>query len=275
MEPRESNLQIMLRYRLARFNPKRGRSWGVSLDWFMSKQHQGYSGSKVWGHISKAWKTMVKGMYQLSPRSLIELIHANIWWSGLNLIKEDFSFEKAYELYRKGIRCVDDIWDSEGQAWTAWEDAKGKFHMRDEDQGDWNKLTSKISSKWSHILGQYPEFTAIGQWLGFYKVGEEDPCFVMKCSKEMNPSGRILHHLSLPLSGECYTVGKYSRCLNVWRNPSGDFSGFFHHVKIMHTTRGPMRDGVREVITFFYGKEATLRWDPDRWRWRGGGYEIP
>lgn len=31
MEPGESNLQLMLRYRLARFNPQKGRSWGVSL----------------------------------------------------------------------------------------------------------------------------------------------------------------------------------------------------------------------------------------------------
>ena len=48
MEPGESNLQIVLRYRLARFNPQRGQSWGVDLKWFTSKQHQGYSGSKVW-----------------------------------------------------------------------------------------------------------------------------------------------------------------------------------------------------------------------------------
>lgn len=31
MEPGESNLQIMLRYRLARFNPQRDRSWGLAL----------------------------------------------------------------------------------------------------------------------------------------------------------------------------------------------------------------------------------------------------
>ena len=31
MEPGESNLQIMLRYRLARFNSQRGRSWRLAL----------------------------------------------------------------------------------------------------------------------------------------------------------------------------------------------------------------------------------------------------
>ena len=54
MEPGKSNLQVMLRYRLARFNPQIGRRWGVSLDWFTCRQRQGFAGSKIWGHISKA-----------------------------------------------------------------------------------------------------------------------------------------------------------------------------------------------------------------------------
>lgn len=45
MEPCKS-LQLMLRYILARFNPKRGRKWGVSLDRFTSKHHQGFTGQK-------------------------------------------------------------------------------------------------------------------------------------------------------------------------------------------------------------------------------------
>ena len=31
MEPGESNLHLMLRYRLPRFNPQRGRRWGLVL----------------------------------------------------------------------------------------------------------------------------------------------------------------------------------------------------------------------------------------------------
>ena len=54
MEPGESYLQLMLRYRLSRFKPQRGRSWGVSLNMFTNKQHQGVVGSKAWGQIDKA-----------------------------------------------------------------------------------------------------------------------------------------------------------------------------------------------------------------------------
>ena len=79
-------------------------------------------------------------------------------------------------------------------------------------------------------------------------------------------------HLNLPLSVQCFTVGTHSRCLREWEKPGGELRGFFHKVKIIHTQRGPKREGEdKEQITFFYGKIATLGWDPDRWRWSDGG----
>jgi hypothetical protein len=47
MEPGESNLQLMLRYRLSRYNPQKCHSWGVSLDWFSNKLHQGFNGLRI------------------------------------------------------------------------------------------------------------------------------------------------------------------------------------------------------------------------------------
>lgn len=83
----ESNLQLMLRYWLARFNLQRGRRWGVSLDWLTNEQHQGFSGSNVKGHICKAWKLMIKGNYQLPPHTFMELLYSNVWWlDGLEII---------------------------------------------------------------------------------------------------------------------------------------------------------------------------------------------
>ena len=109
----ESNLQLMLRYTLARFKPQRVNSWGVSLDWFTSKKHQGFLGSTIWGHISKAWKIMVKGFYQIPPRTRMEVLNPNIWWTeGVELLNKGFAYHKGLNLYCKGIRNVDDIWDS-------------------------------------------------------------------------------------------------------------------------------------------------------------------
>ena len=125
MQPGESNLQLMLRYRLARCNPQRGRKWGVSLDCFTNKQHQGFPGSKIWGHISRAWKIMVRGTYQLPPRSRMELLHSNIWWSeGVELLEKGIlEYARGLHLYCEGIRCIDDVWDSSEQEFLSWKRA--------------------------------------------------------------------------------------------------------------------------------------------------------
>lgn len=71
------------------------------------------------------------------------------------------------------------------------------------DLNDWNTLTSKIIS---YILGKNLEFTPIGQWLGFYYFGTKDIVFVVRCSSDLNPSGIMQYHLSLPLTDECCIV---------------------------------------------------------------------
>ena len=80
------------------------------------KLHQGFTGSKMWGHIGKTWKTMGKGFYQILPRTRNELLHSNIWWTeGLQLIDNRFSYEQGRQVYRKGIQRVEDIWDDTQQ----------------------------------------------------------------------------------------------------------------------------------------------------------------
>ena len=138
MELGESNLQLMLRYRLVRFNPKKGSSWRVSIVWLTNKEHQGVVGSKVWGHIGNAWKIMVEGIFQLPPRMRMELLHANIWWSeGLDLLNQGFTYSKGLTLYHKGIQCVDDVWD---QA----------------------MLINKLAEKWRPMLEKDSDTTYVG-----------------------------------------------------------------------------------------------------------------
>ena len=39
--------------------------------------------------------------------------HSNIWWSdALELIDNIFTYAIAHELYRKGIQCANNIWDT-------------------------------------------------------------------------------------------------------------------------------------------------------------------
>ena len=216
---------------------------------------------------------MAKGIYQLPPRTRMELLHSNIWWSdGIELINNGIEYAKGLELYRKGIRCVDDMWDSEQRDFITWEVAKNKFGLTTTDMGDWNMHTDKIGGKWRDLLEKDEDATYQGHWLGFYVEGEEDPALVLRCEEEYKPACMQLQNLVMPPPVQCFTVGMHSRCLRVWEKPEGELRGLFHKVKIIHTQRGPKREGEnKEQISFFYGKSAALEWDPDRWRWSDGG----
>ena len=172
MEPGKSSLQLMLRYRLARFNLQRDRSWGIDLEWFTSKKHQGFSGSKVWGHISKAWKILAKSIYQVPPRTRMEVLHSNIWWSdGVELLKEDFSYSQGLELYRKGIRRIDDVWDSNHKDFLTWEVTHRIFNLTAGERQEWEDIKNKLSEKWRGKLEEESDITYAGMWLGLYVEG--------------------------------------------------------------------------------------------------------
>jgi hypothetical protein len=52
------------------------------------------------------------------------------------------------------------------------------------------------------------------------------------------------------------------------KNRKGEMVGFFHNVKnynIIRTNTCPKKEEEKELITFFYGKLATLGWDLDQW----------
>lgn len=101
----------MLRYMLARFNPERGSRWGINLDWFTNKTHQGYSGSKIWGYISKTWKIMAKSIYQIPRRTRMELLHSNIWWSeGVDLLKKKLSTIEEFTFTGRKLSALTMLW---------------------------------------------------------------------------------------------------------------------------------------------------------------------
>lgn len=53
LEPKESNLQLMLKYQLDGFNPQRGRSWGVSFDWLPINNTKVFQAPRFGGTLLK------------------------------------------------------------------------------------------------------------------------------------------------------------------------------------------------------------------------------
>lgn len=120
---------------------------------------------------------MVKGIYQLC--------HALGW--------------NCCTLNRKGIQCVDDIWDSEQQNFFTRERTQEKSNLTPTEVGDWEELMNKNYGQWCHLLDTDLDTTQPGQWIGFYVDGEEVPTFVIQCDIDFAPSCMQLYHLTLPL----------------------------------------------------------------------------
>jgi len=61
----------------------------------------------------------------------MKLLHSNIWWSNkVEFLNKIFIYSKGLNLYRKGILCVDNIWDNEQQNVMTWDRAQENLTLR-------------------------------------------------------------------------------------------------------------------------------------------------
>jgi len=163
----------------------------------------------------------------------MELLHSNKWWSdGVELLKKGFSYSRGLELYHKGIRMVDDVWDSGKKEFLSWEEAQSKFNLAPTEAREWGEITNKLAEEWRGKLEEDSDITYPGKWLGLYEEGKEDPAFVVRCVSEFTPPCFQLHNLTLPIPTKCYTVGTYSRCIREWEHPEGQVEGFSMRLKL-------------------------------------------
>ena len=214
----------------------------------------------------KLWlKNSIKFHHEQGWNCCTQISSGETGWT--SLIRDSPTI-KAFTFIAKGLSVLMDIWDSTQQNFHTWERAQQKFRLTNTDQGDWDEVTNKISEQWCNLLEGDEDIAYPGQWLGFYLKDEEDPVCVFQCKMDFKPECLQCHNATLPFPMQCYTIGTHSRCLSVWERPLGELEGYFHiKVKVIHTDRGPKKEGEKEKIIFFYGKLATLGWDPDRWQW--------
>lgn len=108
---------------------------------------------KFWGHVTKAWHHMVKALVEMPPRDLYDVLGSSVWWaSDIHIIGPSFSFSQAKDLYKKGFRVVDDIWDVEHDDFITWQEAQEKFGPQDNGKDSWNIITGPIMGVQHNIL---------------------------------------------------------------------------------------------------------------------------
>jgi hypothetical protein len=62
IEPGNSNLHAILRYRLQIYQPYPGVRWSNSLEFFSVRMHQSHQGSLRWNRATSAWKKVLRDL---------------------------------------------------------------------------------------------------------------------------------------------------------------------------------------------------------------------
>lgn len=153
------------------------------------KNHQGFSRSKVWGYINKAWKIMARGIYQLPIFYLWNCFtrDQHVLNSLIVVLRTLYSIAKGSNVF--GIFGTERSTPS-----FCGNKAQTKFNLTScltlADSDDWILLTSRIMHLWRHDLEDEPSVSYLDKWVGLYFEGAEDLELVFQCL-ESTPSCAI------------------------------------------------------------------------------------
>jgi hypothetical protein len=93
----------------------------------------------------------------------------------MELLKKGFTYPRGLELYRKGIRCVEDVWDSNKKNFYSWEEAQGKFNLMPTDARDWGGIINKLAEDWRGSLKRIRIPPTPGCGLGYMRKVKKTP----------------------------------------------------------------------------------------------------
>lgn len=140
MEPRHSNLHMLLRHRLSLFQPYTRGRWSPSLEFFTLQKNQSKKGSTVWDRVTAAWKHLKNEVTYIKPSNLKELLSCSIWFCPtLPIIGPGFSKQMATMLHKKGMRHYRDIW-RQNRFMNPME-TQEDFGLLPQESGAWEVMT--------------------------------------------------------------------------------------------------------------------------------------
>lgn len=188
MEPNQSNLHLLLRFKLSQYQPYSGGRWMESLDYFPIQKHQARNGSIVWNRVAAAWKTLLPSIKTVTPRNWEELMSTSWWCYPLvPMIGPGFSRAMAATLHIAGLRTYRDAW-YRGRLMTA-EEAKTAFGLwPDSEFGAWSSAIQRLKATWGKLL-QPRRIPISGEWIAIYEDNlAQIAVFVCFASKDFEPT---------------------------------------------------------------------------------------
>jgi hypothetical protein len=107
--PIKPKLQIILRYRMTKWQRTNHGPWGPSSLWLFSPNLSIKGGSKVWHHITESWKVMARTSRYLPPSTPENILQLSMWWrTGYQGLYFGITMSRALTLYMKGLRYFRD-----------------------------------------------------------------------------------------------------------------------------------------------------------------------
>jgi hypothetical protein len=138
--------------------------------WAMLPRDRSKPSSKVWIRISKAWRLMMNELTLCDPTNFYTVLHQGLWFEdSLRLIGSHLSKERAAELFRAGMRTVQDVWCVDTSQLLDWDEITQKFLLNPEERPLWRHITNVFPHDWSCKLWIGPLPLRKGEWARLYK----------------------------------------------------------------------------------------------------------
>jgi hypothetical protein len=275
-EPGESNFKLMLRYRLAGFQPYAQGNWGRSLEWFMQRGHVATSGSRIWGRVTRAWKEIVSEVRHSPPKNYEEWLNTP-FWHNRDLWGPHFAKERAAELHQAGIRRISQVWREGTHEFISAEEVDVRFGLRLAEYSSWERVSRSLAGEGGRLRRQLSAQPKADEWLGVF----ENPRAIFP---EAVFQGREVKQIVISNQPQvvrftdrsCYffvmrqscTMGAYVTNSTGQVGDTGlpmqqSFFGFIARVRVQPVTKGPKK----KSIFLYYGRIRELEWDPARFEW--------
>lgn len=256
MEPGTSNLHLLLRHRLNKYQPYAGGNWKPSLDFFTLRKHQSHRGSATWNRVTSAWKKLNPEIIYNRPTNIDEWLCTSLWFCpAFSMIGPSFSKQRANNLHKQGMRYYRDIWIQNG--FMDYRMAQEKYGILGQESGTWETMVQGLWKQWADIIKQPPKKAECGEWVGVFGNTEDNtPTIICPTSTEFQPPLGLCT-IEVPAKTNVYVpsnnltpyltkVSEETRTLTMSWDRYGEstvnkYSGFIRRVRVASVVKGPKK----------------------------------
>lgn len=235
LEPGQSNLHLMLRYRLSNFQPFKSAAWAPSMEFFVLPGHQAKQGSRIWNRVSTAWAKPLPDVSFIEPQCFEELLSSSFWWNPYApAIEPEFSRDRAGQLHRMGLRFVRDAWHDREVRFLRPDEVACRHGLRPDEFGAFLSVLALIASRWPGLIAGPPPLAKLYDWIGWYQNDWDSvPSAVVEVTDGLQiPISAVPTTAWIPLTAPCFRVNSQARTLvrltndtrEIWSQNSPDGS---------------------------------------------------